>query len=184
MVHRPQSTVGEIMPTDLEFLIRVLLETLTLFFMLVGLVGLVVPIFPGLVIIWLATLVYALIQTSIQNMLWFEWVIFAIITLLMIVGSIIDNVIIARRVREKQVPWGSIILGYLSGIIASIFFTPLIGIAAAPLGLFGAEYLRLRNSRVAFASTRAWMTGWGITIAVRIAIGVVMIGLWMIWAWL
>jgi len=169
---------------DVEFLSRVLLETLTLFFMLVGLVGLIVPIFPGLVVIWSATLIYALIQASMQNMLWFEWVIFAIITLLMIVGSVIDNIIIASRVREKQVPWGSIILGYLAGIIASLFFTPLIGILAAPAGLFGAEYLRLRDHRMAFSSTRAWMTGWGVTIAVRIAIGVVMIGLWMIWAWL
>lgn len=170
--------------TDIDFFLRVLLETLTLFFMLVGLVGLLVPIFPGLVVIWLTTLVYALIQVSIQGVTWFEWILFAIITLLMIAGSIVDNIIIAKRVREKQVPWGSIILGYLAGVIGSIFFTPLIGILAAPAGLFGAEYLRLRDYRVAFASTHAWMTGWGITIAVRIAIGVVMIGLWMIWAWL
>lgn len=170
--------------TDIEFLFRVLLETLTLFFMLVGLVGLLIPIFPGLVVMWLATLFYALIQASIQSMTWFEWVLFAMITLLMIAGSIVDNIIIANRVRERQVPWGSIIIGYLAGIIASIFFTPLIGIFAAPAGLFGAEYLRLRDTRVAFASTRAWMTGWGVTIAVRIAIGVVMIGLWMIWVWL
>ncbi len=170
--------------TDIDFFLRVLLETLTLFFMLVGLVGLLVPIFPGLVVIWLTTLVYALIQVSILGVTWFEWILFAIITLLMIAGSIVDNIIIAKRVREKQVPWGSIILGYLAGVIGSIFFTPLIGILAAPAGLFGAEYFRLRDYRVAFASTRAWMTGWGITIAVRIAIGVVMIGLWMIWAWL
>jgi uncharacterized protein YqgC (DUF456 family) len=171
-------------PADFEFIFRVLLETLTLFFMLVGLVGLLIPIFPGLVVIWVATLIYALIQAAMQNMLWFEWVIFAFITLLMIIGSIVDNIIIAGRVREKQVPWGSIILGYLAGIVASIFFTPLIGILAAPAGLFGAEYLRLRDARVAFSSTRAWMTGWGVTIAVRIAIGIVMIGLWMLWAWL
>jgi hypothetical protein len=133
---------------------------------------------------WLATLVYALAQVANQNMHWFEWVLFALITILMLIGGVIDNVIIARRVRERQVPWGSIILGYLAGLIASVFFTPLIGIVAAPAGLFGAEYLRLRDLRVAFQSTRAWMTGWGITIAVRIAIGVVMIGLWMIWAWL
>jgi uncharacterized protein YqgC (DUF456 family) len=115
---------------------------------------------------------------------WFEWVLFAIITILMIAGNVVDNIIIARRVREKEVPWGSIILGYLAGILASLFFTPLVGIIVAPTGLFGAEYLRLRNPKIAFDSTRAWMTGWGITIAVRIAIGVFMIGLWMIWAWL
>lgn len=169
---------------DTEFLLRVLIETLTLFFMLAGLVGSLVPIFPGLTVMWLATLIYALVQASNGNMAWFEWVLFAIITFLMVAGNIADNIIIAGRVREKKVPWGSIIFGYLAGIIASIFFTPLIGILAAPAGLFGAEYLRLRDSRVAFASTRAWMTGWGVTIAVRIAIGVVMIGLWMVWAWL
>jgi hypothetical protein len=170
--------------SDIELLFQVLIETLTLFFMLVGLAGLLVPIFPGLTVMWLATLVYALVRASNESMHWFEWVLFAIITLLMIGGNIVDNIIIARRVREKQVPWGSIIFGYLAGIIASLFFTPLIGIVAAPAGLFGAEYLRMRDPRVAFASTRAWMTGWGITIAVRLAIGVVMIGLWMIWAWL
>jgi hypothetical protein len=170
--------------TDFEFLFRVLIETLTLFFMLVGLVGLLVPIFPGLTVMWLATLIYALVQSSNQNMYWFEWVLFAMITLLMIAGSIVDNIIIAKRVREKKVPWASIILGYLAGIVASLFFTPLIGIVAAPVGLFGAEYFRLRDTRIAFDSTRAWMTGWGITIAIRVAIGVVMIGLWMIWAWL
>jgi len=90
----------------------------------------------------------------------------------MLLGSIIDNFIIAKKVRERQVSWGSIVFGYLAGIIA------------APLGLFGAEYLRLRDRGVAFASTRGWITGWGLTIAVRIAIGVVMIGLWMAWAWL
>lgn len=169
--------------TDIEFFLRVLVETLTLFFLLVGLAGLFIPIFPGLTVMWLATLVYAIMQASNESMNWFDWVLFALITLLMLAGNIVDNIIIARQVREKDVPWGSIILGYLAGIIASIFFTPLVGIFAAPLGLFGAEYLRLRDPRVAFDSTRAWMTGWGITIAVRIAIGVAMIGLWMIWAW-
>ena len=170
--------------TDPEFFTRVLLETLTLFFLLVGLVGSLVPIFPGLMVMWLATLVYAVVQALNASMTWFDWVLFALITILMLGGSVVDNIIIARRVREKQVPWGSIILGYLAGIIASIFFTPLIGIFAAPVGLFGAEYYRLRDSKVAFDSTRAWMTGWGITIAVRVAIGIVMIGLWMAWAWL
>lgn len=170
--------------TDADFLFRVLIETLTLFFMLVGLVGLLIPIFPGLTVMWLATLIYALMRASYESMHWFEWVLFALITILMLAGNVVDNIIIARRVREKQVPWSSIIIGYLAGVIGSLFFTPLIGIIAAPAGLFGAEYLRLRDHRTAFASTRAWMTGWGLTIAIRIAIGVVMIGLWMIWAWL
>jgi len=58
--------------TDLELLFQVLFETLTLFFMLVGLVGLLVPIFPGLTVMWLATLVYALVQVANQNIHWIE----------------------------------------------------------------------------------------------------------------
>lgn len=170
--------------TDAEFLFQVLIETLTLFVMLMGLAGLLVPIFPGLLVMWLATLFYALIEVSNQTITWFEWVLFAVITLLMLAGSVVDNIIIARQVREKQVPWGSVLFGYLAGLIASLFFTPLIGIVAAPAGLFVAEYWRLRDTKVAFSSTRAWMTGWGLTIAARVAIGVVMIGLWMVWAWL
>ncbi len=170
--------------TDIEFFLRVLFETLTLFFLLVGLMGLLIPIFPGLTVMWLATLVYALVQSVSDQMIWIDWFLFAMITILMVIGNIIDNIIIAKNVREKKVPWSSIILGFLAGIIASLFFTPLVGILAAPLGLFGAEYLRLKEHRSALESTKAWLTGWGMSLAARIAIGVIMVGLWMAWAWL
>lgn len=168
---------------DTEFLVRVLLETLTLFFMLVGLVGSLIPIFPGLTVIWLATLFYAIMQALNAGMNGFDWFLFAVITILMLVGNVADNIIIAGKVRERKVPWSSIILGFLAGIIASIFFTPLAGLVAAPVGLFGAEYLRLRDRKEAWNSTRGWMSGWGVSIAVRIVIGLIMIGFWMLWAW-
>jgi len=172
------------MMNDLEFLLRVMLETLTLFVLLAGLAGLLVPIFPGLTVMWLATLVYALVQAANEKMAAVDWVLFVFITLMMIVGNIIDNIIIAKHVRDKQVPWSSILLGFLAGIVASLFFTPLIGIFAAPLGLFGAEYMRLKDRNSAFASTRAWMTGWGLSVVARVAIGVLIVGLWMAWAWM
>lgn len=169
---------------DVDFLLRVMLETLTLFVLLVGLVGLLVPIFPGLTVMWLATLVYALVQATNQKMATIDWVLFALITFLMLVGNIVDNIIIAKHVHDKQVPWASILLGFLAGFIASLFFTPLVGIIASPFGLFGAEYLRLKDRHSAFESTRAWMTGWGLSILARVAIGVFMVGMWLAWAWL
>ena len=53
---------------DWQFLLQIALETFTLFALLVGLVGLIVPVFPGLTIMWLATLVYALIQNAAHKM--------------------------------------------------------------------------------------------------------------------
>jgi uncharacterized protein YqgC (DUF456 family) len=169
---------------DPQLLFQTLLETLTLFAMLVGLVGLIVPVFPGLTVMWIATLVYALIQNAAHKMTAWGWLAFVIITLLMIGGNIVDNIIIARKMRDQYIPWSTIMLAFATGIIASIFFTPLIGLVASPLALFGVEYLRLRDQQAAFEGTKAYMIGWGWAFAVRFIIGLIMIGSWMLWAWI
>ena len=167
------------MPTWLQ----IALQTFTLFVLFVGLLGLIVPIFPGLTIMWLGTLLYALIQNSAGNMTGWDWFLFGLITLLMIVGNIADNLIIARKMRDKYIPWSSILFAFAASIIASIFFTPLIGLVAAPVGLFLAESRRLKNRDAAVDSTKAYMIGWGWAFGLRFLIGILMIGLWMLWAW-
>ena len=171
------------MPELTQFL-QILLDTFTLFVLLVGLVGLVVPVFPGLTIMWLGTLAYALIQNASGEMTNWDWVIFAFITLLMIVGNIADNIIIARKMRDHYIPWSSILLAFAAGIVASIFTTPLGGLVAAPAGLFLAEVSRLKNRDEAWKSTKAYMIGWGWAFGVRFSIGLVITGSWMLWAWL
>jgi uncharacterized protein YqgC (DUF456 family) len=172
------------MPDWLQFTLQIFLETITLFVLLVGLVGLIVPVFPGLTVMWLGTLVYALIQSSRGIMTGWDWLAFAIITTLMIGGNIVDNIIIARKMRDQYVPWSSILLAFAAGIVASIFLTPLVGLIAAPLGLFLAELYRLKERNAAIASTKAYMIGWGWAFGARFVIGLFMVGLWMLWAWI
>jgi hypothetical protein len=86
--------------------------------------------------------------------------------------------------RDHYVPWGSILLAFVAGVIASLFFTPLIGLVAAPAALFLAELRRLKNRDEAITSTKAYMVGWGWAFGARFMIGVIMIGAWMLWAWL
>jgi len=169
---------------DPQLIFQAALETLTLFAMLIGLFGLIVPVFPGLTVIWIATLVYALIQNAAHTMTGWHWFAFMIITVLMIGGNIVDNVIIARKMRDQFIPWSSILLSFTAGIIASIFFTPLIGLVASPLALFGVEYLRVRDRQAAFEGTKAYMIGWGWAFGARFMIGITMIGSWMLWAWI
>lgn len=171
------------MPDWLTFFLQVALETLTLFTLIVGLVGLIVPVFPGLTVMWLATLVYALIQNAADKMTGWDWAAFAFITLLMIVGNIVDNLIIAAKMRDQFIPWSSILLAFAAGIVVSIFFTPLGGLAAAPAGLFLAELNRLKDRDAALKSTKAYMIGWGWAFGARFLIGITMIGTWMLWAW-
>jgi len=172
------------MPEWVPFFLRVALETFTLFALFVGLAGLIVPVFPGLTIMWLATLVYALIQNAAGKMTGWDWVLFSLITVLMIGGNIVDNIIIARKMRDQFIPWSSILIAFAAGIVVSVFFTPLVGLIAAPLGLFLAEMRRLNNRDEAIKSTKAYMIGWGWAFGARFIIGITMIGSWMLWAWI
>jgi uncharacterized protein YqgC (DUF456 family) len=171
------------MPPDFQTTFQVIVEIFTLFVLLIGLIGLVVPVFPGLTIMWFATLIYALIQRSAGLMTGWDWFLFAAITVLMIFGNIIDNVIIAYKMRDKYIPWSSIIWAFAAGLIASLFFTPIVGLIAAPLGLFVAEVSRLKDREQAIQSTKAYMIGWGWAFGARFLIGLVMTGLWMLSAW-
>jgi uncharacterized protein YqgC (DUF456 family) len=169
--------------SNLQLAWIVVVDTLTLFVLLVGLLGLLVPIFPGLTIMWLAMLIYAFLQSAASRMTFWDWVLFALITVLMIAGNIVDNIIIARKMRDKFIPWASILLAFAASIVASLFLTPLVGLAVAPLALFGVEYRRLRDRTAAIESTKAYMVGWGWSFAARFGIGLLMLGSWMLWAW-
>jgi uncharacterized protein len=171
------------MTPEFQLFLQVILEALTLFVLLVGLLGLIVPVFPGLTVMWLGTLVYALIQNAAGNMTGWKWFLFGVITVLMIIGNIVDNLIIARKMRDKYIPWSSILWAFAAGLVASLFFTPLIGLVAAPAGLFLAESSRLKNREAAIDSTKAYMIGWGWAFGARFLIGLMMTGFWMIWAW-
>ena len=169
---------------DWQLFTNIVLEVATLTVLLFGLASLIVPIFPGLTVMWLATLVYALIQSSRELMTGWDWFAFAIITLLMIGGNIVDNLIIAKKVRDLNTPWSSILLAFGAGIVASLFFTPLIGLVAAPGGLFVAELRRLQDRTAAWNSTKAYMVGWGWAFGARFLIGLAITALWMLWAWI
>jgi uncharacterized protein YqgC (DUF456 family) len=171
------------MTPEFDLFLQAILETLTLLALIIGLLGLIVPVFPGLVIMWLGTLLYALIQNAAGNMTGWAWFLFGVITFLMITGSIGDNLIIAHKMRNHYVPWSSILFAFGAGIVASIFFTPLVGLLAAPAGLFLAESRRLGDREAAVASTKAYVIGWGWAFGFRFLIGLAMLAFWMIWAW-
>lgn len=146
--------------------------------MLVGLLGLIVPVLPGLVIIWLAGLVYGIFT----GFTWGSGALFAGMTLIMLVGSVIDNIIMGASARQQGASWIGISLALVLGVAGSLLLPPFGGLAAALIGLFGLEFYRQRDWRKALASTRALLTGCGWSAVVRTGMGLLMIGLWIIWA--
>ncbi len=151
---------------------------LTLFIMLVGLVGLIIPIFPGMVVIWLAALGYGVV-TGFGTL---GIVIFVFTTFLMIVGVTIDEVMMGAGARKGGASWGTILVGLIAGVIGTFVFPPIGGLIAAPVAILLMEYWRERDWQRAWRATRGLALGWGLSFVVRFGIGVLMILLWFIWA--
>jgi len=145
--------------------------------MAVGL--LVIPILPGLVIIWVSALGYG-ISAGFGVL---GWVMFALITILMLAGSILDNLLMGAQAHKEGAPWWVVLIALVSAIIGS-FVIPIVGgILAALLVLFLIQWIRLKDARKALTSMKGMMVGWGWAAVFRVIIGLVMIGLWLIWAW-
>jgi len=161
------------------WLSEVLLETFVLGAMLVGLIGLAVPLVPGLVIIWLAALGYG-IFAGFSTL---GWVMFAIITILMIAGSIVDNILMGTKAYSTGAPWWSVLIALVAGVAGNFALPVIGGVLAALLTLFLIEWLRRKDWRLALTSVKGMATGCGWAFVIRFVMGMVMIGLWMIWAW-
>ena len=153
-------------------------QVIILAVMLFGLAGLIFPILPGLLIIWVAALVYGLAQ----GFSWGSGAIFAVMTVLMLVGSVIDNVIMGASARQQGASWIAIAIATVLGIAGSVVFHPFGGLIAALLGIFGYEFVRLKDWRKALESTKGMAIGCGWSTLVRAGIGALMIGLWIAWA--
>ena len=146
--------------------------------MLVGLFGLVIPIFPGNAVMWVTTLIYGLIFGFGTKGI----IIFIFITLLTIAAMLGDNVLMGAKAREKGASWLSIIFALVAGVIFTLMLPPLGGIIAAPGVLFASEYLRLKDHNKAMEVMRGLLAGWGWAFVLRFGIGIIVMILWIIWA--
>lgn len=154
------------------------LKSVTILFMGIGL--LVIPIFPGLVIIWGAALGYGVVSGF--GVL--GWTMFALITLLMLGGSILDQILVSARAHKEGTPWWVVTIAMVSAILGSLLIPiPIIGgILTALVVLFLIQMIRLRHPKMVLSSMRGMLTGFGWSLLFRFIIGLVMISLWLIWA--
>jgi uncharacterized protein YqgC (DUF456 family) len=163
----------------LEDLLNITLFGVIQFIMLVGLFGLIVPIFPGVVIMWLAALGYGVINGFSTVGI----VVFVVMTVLMLANTVVDNVMMGVGARQGGASWGSIAVALIAGVVGTIAFPPFGGIIAAPLAVLALEFYRVRDWKKAWLALRGLATGWGLSFVVRFIIGLVIMGLWWLWVW-
>src|SRR5690606_32062076 len=110
--------------------------------MLFGLFSLFIPVLPGLVIIWVPALVYGIV-TGFNTV---SGILFVIMTVLMLIGNVVDNVIMGAKARKQGASWIAIGVALLAGVLGSLIFPPFGGLIAAQLGLFAVEFYRLGDA--------------------------------------
>lgn len=169
------------MPTwlNISLLVIVILGQLTGFF------GLFLVFFPGLTVIWVAQLIWAIANGFNHSHTAWQFGltigIFVLNTIIMIGGSLIDNVLMAGGAAKQGVKWWVIALSIITMIVVSIFLTPIIGLLAAILLLFLIEWLRMKDWRRALKSTGSMLIGVGWSALIRLGLALLMMGLWVVW---
>jgi len=163
----------------LEILTQVGLPIIVLTLMLFGLFSLIfVPILPSLVIIWAGPLLFGLLSGFNTPAGIF---LFGLITLLMIAGSLVDNLLMGAGARRSGASWTAITIALAAGMLGSLFLPIFGGILLSLVALFALEYYRQRSWRSALESTKNMAVGCGWAVVMRFGLGVVMIGLYLGW---
>jgi len=153
--------------------------------MLIGLFGLLLVFFPGLTVVWVSILVWGIATLFNYNVGPWTFTLtlatFAVQTMLMMLGNVLDNIFMAGGARTKGASWWAIGLSFVAMIVVSIYLTPLGGLAASLLVLFIVEWIRIKDYRNAFRSTSSMAMGCGWAVVSRMVIATIMIALFIMW---
>jgi uncharacterized protein YqgC (DUF456 family) len=150
-----------------------LTELLVALAILVGLVGIVVPVLPGTLLILAAVLIWATEDGSGT-----AWTVCAIATTLLVVGAVVKYTIPGRRLKATGVPHRSIILGGLLGIVG-FFVVPVVGLFLGFVcGVYLSEQQRL-GKQLAWPSTKAALRAVGVSILVELVAGLLAASAWV-----
>ena len=146
--------------------------------MILGLVGLFFVVVPGLTIIWMGALVYGILIGFKP----FSIFLFILITLLMIIGNMLDQLVMGAKAKKSGASWTSVLISTGAAFLFSLLFPPFGGLIAALIALMALEMIRLKDWRKAAHSSKEMAIGCLSAVVLRFLVGIVMIGIWMIWA--
>ena len=146
--------------------------------MVLGLFGVVLPVLPGLVLIWGAAVVYGLIVGF--NTI--GWVVIAILSALTVV-SIVKGFVIPRRAAVDSGASTRAQVGAVVGGLIGFFIIPVFGLIIGALaGLVLVEYQLKGDWNAAMTAAKGTARGFGISVLIDLCLGIVMIVTWSIWA--
>ena len=142
--------------------------------LLIGLVGVVVPVIPGLLLILGGLLLWAVDLNSSTG-----WFVLAVAVAFLALGTVVKYVVPGRRLKSAGVPRSTLVIGGLLGIVG-FFVIPVVGLFIGfVLGVYAAERRRL-GATAAGPATRQALMAVGLSILIELTASLLAVATWVV----
>ena len=140
----------------------------------VGMVGIVLPVLPGLILVLAGIAVWAVPRGDALG-----WAVLGIAVAIVVAGSVAKYLLPGRRLRDSGVPGRTIAAGAVLGVVG-FFVIPIVGLFLGfVLGVYLAERARLRDHALAWPSTRGALAAVGWSVVIELLTGLLAAGVWI-----
>ncbi|MHA6626003.1 DUF456 domain-containing protein [Pseudonocardia sichuanensis] len=140
----------------------------------VGIVGIVVPVLPGLVLVVAGVAVWAVPRGDVV-----AWTVLGIVVAIVVLGSVAKYLLPGRRLRDSGVPGRTLALGAVLGVVG-FFVIPVVGLFLGfVLGVYLGELARLGRRESAWPSTKQALAAVGWSLVIEMATGLIAAAVWV-----
>lgn len=141
--------------------------------MAIGVVGVLVPLLPGLLLVAGAALVWAVAESSA-----YAWTVFTAMLVVLGLGTAAKYVLPARQLAAAGAPRSTLLVGGL-GAVVGFFVIPVVGLLVGGVGgVYVAELRRLGENGAAWRSTWVTLKAVGIGVLIELLAGLVAVAIW------
>lgn len=150
------------------------IEIVAALLMVVGVVGIVVPVLPGLLLIVGAVLLWAFDERSTTG-----WVLLGVVVAIYLLGTVLQWLIPGKRMKEAGVGTSTLLAGVAAAIVMA-FVIPVVGLFVGfPLGVFLVSLARTRDRAEAMRATGHALRAVGTNILIELITAFTIIGAWV-----
>ena len=160
----------------MDLILQSILFAIAVVFILVGLVGVVIPLLPGVLLIWLTVAIYTAVE-RLNGFAAIDPVTFIVITLIALVTGLSDIWLPLLGARVTGSSFRSMVYGVVGAIIGTFVLPiPLFGsIVGYAVGILVGEYRRYGDWDRALRAGLGGVAGWGIATAIQLGGGLIIL---------
>ena len=141
----------------------------------VGVVGVVIPVVPGLLLSWAGVLLWAALGDGSDAV---RWLVFVVATAVALLGALVKYLVPGRRLKSAGVPNSALLAGGLLGVIG-FFVIPVLGLPLGfVLGVYLAERMRLGPAQ-AWPSTKYALHAAGMAMLIEFTAALAVAVVWV-----